>query len=127
LKITVIHKDIATWSNKDFLIYFSNRLKELTGSSLDIPPVAWAGFLSRIKGFRKKLNLDNFKYKKFIDSVFVIFFNTDGYTPAFGAIVSERVFYVVNGAKNTTPTQQVDWKKLRDELYKNNLLFQGMK
>lgn len=127
MKVTVNHKDIATWSNKDFLIYFSGLLKDLSGRPLDIPPVAWVGFMSRMKGFREKLKLDNLRYKEFIDNVFSVFFNMDGYTPAFGAIVSERVFYVVNKAMATSPSQSVDWEKLRNDLYKNNLLFQGTK
>jgi len=120
---TVINKSIEKWSNKDFLIYFSNKLKETTGKELDIPPIAWQGFMSRMKGFRKKLGISNVDYKNFIDNVFAKLFVGKQYVPAFGSIVSERVF---NLLKKHSLLQYDDnaFDQLREQLYKDSILFQ---
>lgn len=111
---------IERWSNKDFLFYFSQKLEEMTGVGLDIPPVAWSGFLGRMKGFRDKLIISNIKYKEFIDCVFKNFFSRDSYTPSFGAIVSEKVYNIVlKELKKPTPFSNSDFQKLRDILYQN--------
>lgn len=119
-------KSLDNWSNKDFLIYFSNRLRDLNGQGLDIPPVAWQGFLSRIVGFRNKLKLNNQNYKEYIDKVFDYFTSNPSYTPVFGIIVSEKVFYTVSKYKHLHQNNIVtneEFIKLRDQLYSNIMLF----
>lgn len=115
-------KSIEQWSSRDFIMYYFNKLYFLTKKDFVIPPVAWQGFAGRMKGFRNKLNISNVQYKKFIDSVFERFFSENSYVPCFGAIVSERVYFIVN----TLCTQRLtdtDFEKLRRELYSNNILF----
>jgi len=92
----------------------------LTKRELEIPSVAWQSMLGRIKGFRSKLHLSNIAYKYFIDDVFDKFFTNNGYIPTFGAIVSEKVYNIV---KKKSIYNFEDIEKLRDDLYKNNLLF----
>jgi hypothetical protein len=108
------------WNNKDFVIYFSNKLREKTGSGLEIPKEAWFPYISRIKGFRTKLKLNDKDYKEFVDKVVDVFFAQPGYVPAFGAIVSEKVFYTVKKI-NKTPREFTnnDFIKLRDNLFKD--------
>lgn len=123
-------KPLNEWTNKDFLFYFSKKMDEKYSAPLNIPTPAWGAFLGRIKGFRLKLKIDNERYKKFIDGIFSDFFSQDGYQPAFGAIVSEKVYYIVNKIQTTksdSAGKNVDWEKLRNELYSNNLLFQRFK
>jgi hypothetical protein len=118
-----INKPLEQWTNKDFLFYFSNKLASQTGKGLRIEGPAWIGFLSRIKGFRNKLHLSNQAYKDFIDKVFGDFFARDGYVPAFGAIVSERVYFIVTKYSGETHLQYSDFEQVRRELYGNNTLF----
>ena len=89
-------KPLETWSNRDFLFYYSNRQKFLTKRDFVIPPRAWPAFQGRMKGFRAKLNLSNEAYKEFIDKVFSELFIGKQYVPSFGAIVSEKVYYVIS-------------------------------
>jgi len=119
----VISKPLEKWSNKDFLIHYSNKLKETTGRELTIPPIAWQGFMSRMKGFRKKLNISNQDYKDFIDRVFAELFVGKQYVPAFGSIVSERVYHIL---KEHSLKRYDDnaFRRLREQLYKDNILFQ---
>lgn len=118
-----IHKPLEKWSNKDFLIYYSNKLKEITGRELTIPPIAWQGFMARMKGFRKKLGISNQDYKEFVDRVFSELFIGKQYVPAFGSIVSERVYNIL---KNHKLRQYDDdaFRRLREQLYKDSILFQ---
>lgn len=115
-------KRVEEWSNKDFLLYFSNKLETSTGRKLAIEGPAWAGFLSRIKGFRSKLRLGNVQYKEFIDAMFTAFKDRE-YTPVFGAIVSERVYFVVSRMQKKTSQQYSDFEALQKELYSNRLWF----
>jgi hypothetical protein len=120
-------KSLDTWNNRDFLIYFSDKLKESSGSGLRLEAaVEWLGFISRIKGFRVKLNLNNVQYKDFIDKVFLHFFSQDKYTPTFGAIVSERVFNISKKYFSSSRPLYSDFEKVREELYGNNLLFKKL-
>lgn len=118
------NKPIESWSNRDFLMYFSKKMEEKYSNPLKVPPEAWGAYLGRIKGFRGKLNLDNYRYKEFIDRIFGDFFSRPDYSPAFGAIVSEKVYHIVIRLSNVVSNEHTDWIKLRDELYSNNLLFQ---
>jgi hypothetical protein len=116
--------ELDSWSNKDFLQYYIKRLEERTGVKLNIPPIAWAGFLSRIKGFRDKLRLSASTYKDFIDKVFDNFFSKEGYTISFGAIVSEKVYNIVKKEeKKLHPFTNEDFKTLRDRIYSDKSLF----
>lgn len=124
--VGTIRKPLAEWSNRDFLFYFSDKLERATGSGLDIPPVAWQGFMGRIKGFRNKLKLSPEKYKEFVDVVFSDFFTRDGYVPTFGAIVSERVYSIVQRRHRSIAVSMnstTDFEAYRRDLYSNNLLF----
>lgn len=118
----IIYRDVKNWSNKDFLFYFSNKLKESTGKELNIPPVAWPGFLGRMKGFRAKLSITNFVYKDFIDNVFSQLFEAKNYVPAFGSIVSERVFNILRNY-SLKEYNNDEFIRLREQLYKDVILF----
>lgn len=125
MKMTVTSsasKTVSSWSNRDLLIYFSDKMKESYSSSFSIPPVAWQSMMGRMKGFRTKLNLDSERYKNFIDKVFE-YFTQESYAPVFGAIVSEKVYHVVNKISSRQAEEKTDWLSLRDLLY-DNLLFQ---
>lgn len=124
MKISVVReveKPTRSWSNRDLLLYFSSKMRQYY-PSFSIPPVAWQSMLGRIKGFRAKLGIDTEKYKIFIDKVFEHFAN-ESYTPVFGAIVSEKVFYVVQKLSSRPSDDKIDWVAYRDVLY-NNLFFQ---
>lgn len=121
----VISKPLEKWSNKDFLMYYSNKFKEITGRELTIPPMAWQGFISRMKGFRKKLGISNQDYKSFIDRVFTELFIGRQYVPAFGSIVSERVFNLLKKRFLKECTND-DFIKLRDKLFRDNMLFKQL-
>jgi hypothetical protein len=126
-KTNDIQKPLAQWSNRDFLLYYSNRLAEATGQGVRLEDsVAWQAFTGRIKGFRTKLNLDPRRYKEFIDKVFDVFFKLDDHVPVFGAIVSERVFHIVTTYLRDAHPMYSDFEKLRKELYANNLWFQKL-
>ena len=118
----VIYREVKNWNNKDFLFYFSNKLKEITGKDLDIPPVAWQGFLGRMKGFRAKLSIDNSVYKDFIDNVFSQLFVAKNYEPAFGSIVSERVFNILRN-HSLKEYSNDEFTRLREQFYKDVILF----
>jgi hypothetical protein len=127
LKITITSaggpRAVEKWSNKDFLLYFSQRLEEKTGSGLTIPPPAWGMMTGRIKGFRDKLTLSGDRYKNFIDTVFD-HLTTDNFVPNFGTIVSEKVFHLALKVKpKQSAAEKMDFEKLRLELYKQNTLF----
>lgn len=117
-----INRPLEKWSNKDFLKHFSNKLKETTGKELDIPPIAWQGFMGRMKGFRKKLGISNQEYKEFIDRVFSELFVGKGYVPAFGSIVSERVYNILKNHSLKRYDNDA-FQQLRDQLYKDAILF----
>jgi len=123
-------KPALSWSNRDFLMYFSSQLKQLKGQGLDIPPAAWQGFLSRIVGFRSKLKLNNVQYKDFIDNVFEYFTSNPDYVPVFGVIVSEKVYYTLAKlklvAKNNPSVNNAEFLVLRDQLYSNIMLFKKL-
>jgi len=114
-------KEIDKWSNKDHLIYFSNQYEHLTTHPFYIPKEAWVGMMSRMKGFRTKLNLDNEKYKEYVDNVFNVFFTQDNYIPTFGAIVSEKVFYVTNKLLKNRNCSNSEFEQLRNQLYSSDL------
>jgi len=111
-------KPVEKWTNRDFLTYFSDRLFQLDHKGLTIPPVAWQGFHGRIKNFRNKLNLSNRRYKDFIDSVFDKMFIGSNKIPAFGAIVSEKVFHYVGSAKQEEVSSEYV-EKLKKDLLSN--------
>ena len=116
------YKPLQTWTNKDFLLYFSLKYKQLTNKNFFIPPQGWIGFLSRIKGFRTKLNLDNYSYKNFIDNIFSYFFNQPDYIPSFGAIVSEKVYNCVEllkKKKKEVSCSNEEFEELKNQLYSN--------
>ncbi len=117
-----IYKDTQDWTNRDFLFYFSNKLKKMTGKELNIPPVAWPGFLGRMKGFRAKLSISNQAYKDFIDNVFSELFEAKDYVPAFGSIVSERVFNILRNYSLKEYSND-EFTKLREQLYRDVMLF----
>ncbi len=126
IKVSVVpqrfpKKEINDWSNKDHLIYFSNRYKDLTTHSFDIPIDAWVGMMSRMKGFRSKLHLDNIRYKTFIDNVFNVFFTQANYVPTFGAITSEKVYYVTNKLLKNRSCSNTEFEQLRNQLYSSDL------
>lgn len=123
-------KLVEKWSNRDFVLYYSNKLVPLTGHRLEIPPEAWLGFMSRMKAFRKKHELDAIAYKQFIDNVFDTFFTQKGYVPAFSAIVSIKVYTAVQllqkkrGHKQQSMYNNEAFLALRDQLYGDSTLFQ---
>jgi len=119
-------KAINDWSNKDFLLYFSNLLKIARGKGLEIPPDAWPGFLGRMKGFRKKVILTNVQYKEFIDLLFSSALTQMGFFPNFGAIVSERVYYLTEKLRKKTMSALYDFEKLRSQLYSNKEFFKRL-
>lgn len=126
-KIIGSSKPVEQWSNKDFLLYFSDKLQEASGQGLRLEAaVEWLGFTSRIKGFRAKLHLNTVQYKDFIDKVFLHFFSQDRYEPTFGAIVSERVFNIVKKYFSSSRPLYSDFEKVREALYSNNLLFKKL-
>lgn len=114
-------KDIDKWTNKDLLIYFSARYEALTSRPFSIPKEAWGGMLSRIKGFRSKLNLSVSQYRDFIDAVFDKFFTQDNYVPTFGAIVSEKVFHVTAKLRHRAVCTNTEFEHLRDQLYSSDI------
>jgi hypothetical protein len=114
-------KQIDLWSNKDLLIYFANNYKELSGNSFPIPKEAWVGMLSRMKGFKIKMELSNEGYRNFIDNVFHKFFTQDGYIPSFGAIVSEKVFFITKKLIKNVSYSNNEFETLRNQLYNSDL------
>jgi hypothetical protein len=126
-KIIGSSKPVDQWNNKDFLLYFSDKLKQSSGQGLRLEAsVEWLGFISRIKGFRNKLNLNNVQYKDFVDKVFLHFFSQNKYTPTFGAIVSERVYNIITKYFSSSRSLYSDFDTVREELYGNNLLFKKL-
>lgn len=119
-------KPLENWSNRDFLLHFSHRYKTLTGQSYKIPKEAWVGMLSRMKGMRTKLKLDNTEYKNFIDKVFDKFFTKANYVPNFGSIVSEKVFYITKKLIRDSSFSNAEFVRLREQLYNNNELFKKL-
>lgn len=120
-------KEIEKWSNKDLLTYFSQHLQESTGYGLRLESdVEYSAFIGRIKGFRNKLNLNTVQYRDFIDKVFANFFSRERYAPAFGSIVSERVYNIVKKYCSSSPPMYSDFEKIKAELYTNNLLFKRL-
>jgi hypothetical protein len=120
-------KPLEKWSSRDFIIYYSNSLKKLTGENLKVPPEAWVGFGARIKGFQRKLNLTNIEYKNFIDEVFSSFYVKNKYQPSFGSIVSEKIYYLVNKNRDSNEFSNTDFENLRKELYKDSTLFKNLR
>jgi len=118
----VITKDLDKWTNRDFLFHFSNELEKMAGKGLDIPPVAWPGFLGRIKGFRKKLGLGNTDYKDFIDKVFQQLFIAKDYVPTFGTIVSEKIYNILKHHALDQYSND-EFTRLREQLYRDVMLF----
>lgn len=119
-------KEISKWTSKDFLIYFSTKYKESTHQGFNIPNEAWVPMMSRIKNFKSKLKLSNEDYKKFLDTVFSKFFKQRGFVPSFGAIISEKVYYLaskVDAVKEQITCSDYEFQKLQKELYSNNMLF----
>uniref|UniRef100_A0A7C3WV10 Uncharacterized protein n=1 Tax=Dictyoglomus turgidum TaxID=513050 RepID=A0A7C3WV10_9BACT len=119
-------KDIDKWSNRDILIYFLVKYKEFVSKEFSVPEDAWVGMMSRIKGFREKMNLTSLQYKEFIDDVFSIFFTQKDYVPSFGAIVSEKVYYNIKFLKTSKLTScksftNDDFEKLKQELYSKEI------
>jgi len=125
LKLTCTSsKPLSTWSNRDFLLFFSQKLKLATGKELDIPPLAWQAFMGRIKGFRTKLHLSNEQYYVFINNVFDKLVQARGHVPVFGAVVSEQVYNVLTRyATSSHASCQEDFVAVREKLYRNHLLF----
>jgi hypothetical protein len=106
-----ISKPLVKWSNKDFLIYFSNCLYSVDHKGLNIPPNGWVVYMSMIKGFRQKLSLSNGRYKQFIDWLVTDIFPLQDFVPNFGCIVSETLFNVFSTkqqAKNNTNNKSAD-------------------
>lgn len=119
------NKPIEQWSNKQILLYYSNRMYERYGQELKIPNVAWAAFVGRVKGFREKLGLSSVQYKQFIDDIFDSgIFKSRTFCPSFGCIVSIRVYRMVNDYKeNQGNMSQEYWENLATSLESNNMLF----
>jgi hypothetical protein len=120
------NKPVEQWSNKDFLLYFSQRYRLLTGQSFKIPSEAWVGMMHRIKSIKIKLKLNNKDYKEFIDKVFDNFFSRINYAPNFGSIVSEKVFFITTKMKKDINYSNNEFIRLRDELYTNSELFKNL-
>jgi hypothetical protein len=110
-------KPLEQWSNKDFLLYFSDCLKRAGNGGLIIPPVAWRAYLSRMKGFRMKLRLSNQDYKCFIDTLFSERFLKNKFVPIFGSIVSEKVYHMYQERPELSNAYFI---AKRDELYKGD-------
>ena len=120
-------KPLEKWTSRDFIKYYFNKLAKLENvPSLTIPPEAWLGFGSRIKGFQRKLTISNHQYKQFIDTVFDKVFSQDGYQPVFGCIVSEKIYFLVQKMKSSTHFDNSDFENLKKELYKDESLFKKM-
>ncbi|MCK9428780.1 MAG: hypothetical protein M0R17_02065 [Candidatus Omnitrophica bacterium] len=116
-------KPLDQWSNKDFLLYFSDSLKGAGNGGLLIPPLAWRAYLSRIKGFRLKLRVSNQEYKCFIDTLFSKAFLKNKFVPVFGSIVSERVY---NMYQKSPELSNEYFVAQRDELYNSNDFFKSL-
>lgn len=110
-------KPLEQWSNRDFLLYFSDCLKRAGNGGLVIPPVAWRAYLSRMKGFRMKLRLSNQDYKCFIDTLFSEYFLKNKFVPVFGSIVSEKVYHIYQDYPKLTNDYFI---AMRNELYKED-------
>jgi hypothetical protein len=113
-----IPKPLNQWSNKDFLIYFSNHLYLLDHKGLTIPPNGWVVYISMIKGFRQKLSISNSKYKQFIDWLMTDIFTQENYTPNFGCVISEMLFNMFSkmlGRKREEFTNE-DFAKIKNEV-----------
>jgi len=119
-------KDPLKWSNKDIVIYFSNRMHDRTGHELIIPQIAWSGFVGRVKGFRERMGITTQQYKEFIDDVFDLpWLKSDERTPVFGCIVSIKVFYLIQRYKQRQPEEVSDtyWRELASQMHHNSTLF----
>jgi hypothetical protein len=121
-------KRVEGWKNQDFVVYFSHRLQLVTGYGLKLESsLEWAGFTSRVKGFRNKLHLSPVQYKDFIDKVFDNFFVRNKFVPVFGSIVSEYVYNIVQKyCCSSAHPMYSDFEKIREELYSNSLLFKSL-
>jgi len=121
-------KPIEKWTSRDFIKYYFNKLQKFDGiNPPKIPPEAWIGFGSRIKGFQKKLNLTNHQYKQFIDTLFNKIFISDQYQPSFGCIVSEKVYFLAGKFKSSKEFTNTEFERLREELYRDRSLFEKMR
>ncbi len=117
-------KPLEEWNNKDFLIYFSKCLENVGCiGGLKIPPIAWVGYLSKMKGLRSKLNINNQDYKCFIDTLFSSKFRKNNFIPSFGCIASEKFF---NLYKKSPELSAEYFEARREELYKNNEFFKSL-
>lgn len=123
LTVTKGEKPIEQWNCRDLLIYFAGRWKKVTGVEFLIPSPAWPGFMSRMKGFQNKTKLTNQEYAEFIDTVMSDLFARPGFTPNFGCIVSEKVLWCVRNKHE----EHIDFEALRDELYRDSLLFSKLR
>ncbi len=119
-----ITKEIAKWSNRDFLIYYAQKQQSFTNIEFKIPRVAWIGFLSRMKGFRGGRNIDNSAYKTFIDELFNLFYSK-GFSPAFGSIVSIKLYGIVKSYR-TKKYSNVEFERLKAQLYRDSSLFKNL-
>ena len=113
-----IPKPLNQWSNKDFLIYFSNHLHLLDHRGLTIPPNGWVVYMSMIKGFRQKLNISNSRYKQFIDWLMADIFTQENYTPNFGCVISEMLFNTFSKTldKKREELTNEDFEKIQREI-----------
>lgn len=115
-------KPIEKWSSKDFMQYYNKQYNNLTGSYINIPPPAWPALLGRIKNFLIKNNIGNVDYKHFIDKVFDVFYKRMRREPAFGTIVSDKIYFILSkydqSSLNNADTFNDDYfAKLQQELY----------
>ena len=119
-------KAIEKWTSRDFIKYYFNKLKSLKNINTQaIPSEAWVGYGARIKGFIKKKNLSNFQYKSFIDSIFKNFYNSEIHVPAFGCIVSEKIFEITESFEKNRYSNR-DFERLKEKLYTDNILFKNI-
>ena len=123
VKEPLLEKPIENWNNKDFVRYYSNKLLSNNGFGLNIPSDSWVCFIRRVKGFRTQMNLSTAEYKDFVDKVTDILFSKPGAVPAFGAIVSSKVYNMMAANKQAFANcTNDDFKKLRDTLLADKTL-----
>jgi hypothetical protein len=126
VKEPLLSKPIDNWTSADFVYYYSHKLEDTTGVKLFVPKDGWPYFAGRVKLFRNiHTTMSAAEYKDFIDNVMDILFTRKGAIPAFGAIVSNKVYNLFCSEMrkhSISSSNNADFIALRDKLLSDKSL-----